>query len=302
MKTTFATLIGQPHIKRQLDFYGEAAAKGSATPFLLFEGARGLGKTEFARKFAKGLKKPLLEINCSTIKNNSQFFEQIFVPIVMNNEVTLLLDECHALPKDLVMAFLTVFNTEAANRKHFEWEGSSMEFDFQKQTYLFATTEPDKLFAPFKDRLTIVDFKPYSEMELGQILKSRVDWVSFEDGVIEKICDSLRGNARSAVKRSKEIAMYCEAKNKSLFGLSEWSDLCHTISINENGLSNSEIQVLQILKSRGPSTLNMLSAATGLSRTAIQRDVEIYLLRKGFMKIDGMRHITSFGIEAIKSL
>jgi len=50
---------------------------------------------------AKNLKKPLLELNCSTIRNNRQFFEQIFIPVIMNNDITLLMDECHNLPKDL---------------------------------------------------------------------------------------------------------------------------------------------------------------------------------------------------------
>ena len=78
-------------------------------------GAKGLGKTEFAKAFAKNLynqdgdKRSFLELNCSTIKNNEQFFEQIFLPLIADNEITILFDECHALPQDLTMAFLTIF-------------------------------------------------------------------------------------------------------------------------------------------------------------------------------------------------
>ncbi|SVC71881.1 uncharacterized protein METZ01_LOCUS324735, partial [marine metagenome] len=38
---------------------------------------------------------------------------------------------------------------------------------------------------------------------------------------------------------------------------------------------------------------------TGLSRTAIQRDVELYLMKKNLIKIDGKRHITKQGSDYI---
>jgi Holliday junction resolvasome RuvABC ATP-dependent DNA helicase subunit len=295
----FESLIGQEHIKKQLGFYNKAHSVSGLTPFLMFNGAKGLGKTEFAKVFAKSLKKPLLEINCSTIKNSEQFFEQIFIPVIMNNDITILFDEAHALPKDLVMAFLTVFNIEGETRKHFEWRENSFEFNFERQTYIFATTEQDKLFAPFKDRLTIIDFKPYKVEELGGILKNRLTWASFEDGLIEDISQTLRGNARSAVKRSKEIEMYCDANNVNNFGRKHWDELCDLVGIKPYGLTNSEVEILTILKERGDCSLNMLSAATGLSTTSIQKDVEVHLLRMGFMKIEGTRQITLAGVKAL---
>jgi Holliday junction resolvasome RuvABC ATP-dependent DNA helicase subunit len=298
----FDTLIGQDHIKKSFGFYIEGAANGGIVPPLLLTGARGLGKTEYARQMAKNLKKPLLELNCSTIRNNRQFFEQIFIPVIMNNDITILFDESHALPKDLQNAFLTVFNVEKGFRKNFEWDGSSMEFDFSRQTYLFATTEPDKIFAPLKDRFEDIDFRPYSDDEMAKILQGRADWVEFQDSVMDEIVPTLRGNARSAVKRAKQICLYCEGKNNYQFGESQWKDMCDTLGITADGLSNSEIQILSVLKQRGPCTLAMLSAATGFSRSALQRDIEMHLLRKNLMRIEGKREITGAGVKALEKL
>ena len=298
----FAALIGQNHIKKQLQFYIDAYKATHISPFIMFNGAKGLGKTEFAKQYAKSLKKPLLEINCSTIKNNEQFFEQIFMPVIMDNEITILFDEAHALPKELVMAFLTIFNIEGTKRKHFQWRDSNFEFNFEKQTYIFATTEPDKLFAPFKDRLTVIDFKPYHSDELGKIMLKNLDWVTFEDSIVDEISLTLRGNARSAVKRAKEIAMYCESKNISKFGRKEWDKLRDILGIKIFGLSNTEVEILSTLKTRGDCTLAMLSAATGLSRSSIQRDSEMHLLRMGFVKIEGQRKITDAGVRALAAL
>jgi len=298
----FETLIGQEHIKKSFGFYIETAKRGGAIPPLFLTGARGLGKTEYARQMGKNLKKRVIELNCSTIKNNTQFFEQVFIPVIMDNDVVILFDECHMLPRDLQNAFLTVFNVEKGFRKHFEWDGSTMEFDFSRQTYIFATTEPDKIFAPLKDRFEEIDFRPYSNDEMGKILSSRIDWVEFQGDIMDKIIPTLRGNARSAVKRAKQIGQHCENKNIHKFGEDEWKELCDKLSISADGLSNSEIQILSVLKQRGPCTLAMLSASTGFSRTALQRDIEMHLLRKGFMRIDGKREITGAGVNALEKL
>jgi Holliday junction resolvasome RuvABC ATP-dependent DNA helicase subunit len=303
-KTTdmFEGLIGQDTLKKRLQFYSEAKKATGTLPFLLFNGAKGLGKTEFAKSFAKSLGKPMIEINCSTIRNAEQFFEQVFIPAVLDKDVTILLDEAHALPKDLEMAFLTVFNIEGAKTKRFEFGESSLLFEFERQTFLFATTELDKLFPPFKDRLTQLDFEPYSGKELAGIIKKKMDWIDFQDNILDEICETVRGNARSAIKRALEVSAYAEVNNKSTFGRKDWKSLCDLLGIMPYGINATELQVMRILKERGACTLQMLSAVTGMSRTALQKDAEVFLLKNGFMQIDGKRQITGKGAKALERI
>ena len=304
--TMFKNLIGQDEVKRQLSFFADAQNKTGVAPFLMMSGAKGLGKTEFAKEYAANLKnkdgskRPFLEINCSTIKNANAFFEQIFLPIVMHNEITILLDEAHMLPKDLVNAFLTVFNTEKGTFKEYHHAEQIFAFDFAKQNFIFATTELDKLFAPFKDRLTIVDFKPYTQQEMADIIDLVCGEIEFDDGLNLEIADTTRGNARSAVKRCKEIMLYCESKNKRDFTNKDWKSMCHTLGIKPLGLSNIEVEILKILKERGNCSLQMLSAVTGMSRTAIQKEAELYLLKRGLMKINGQREISGKGMNILE--
>lgn len=306
--TMFKNLIGQDEVKRTLSFFAKAQNKNGIAPFLMMSGAKGLGKTEFAKEYASNLKnkdgskRPFLEINCSTIKNANAFFEQIFLPIVMHNEITILLDEAHMLPKDLVNAFLTVFNTEKGSYKEYHHAEQIFPFDFTKQNFIFATTEMDKLFAPFKDRLTIVDFRPYSKEELGEIIDLVCGEIEFDDGLLETIAETTRGNARSAVKRCKEIHLYCESNNKKDFTKSDWKSMCHTLGIKPMGLSNIEVEILKILKERGNCSLQMLSAVTGMSRTAIQKEAELYLLKCGLMKINGQREISGKGTNVLQKI
>ena len=299
----FPDLIGQHAVKKKLSFYLEAFAKTKVCPFLLLLGAKGLGKTEFSKAFAKNLynedgdRRTFLELNCSTIKNNEQFFEQIFLPIIADNEITVLFDECHALPLDLTMAFLTVFNTEKTSRKNFEWNEQTFEFNFKRQTFIFATTESDKIFPPLKDRLTVVDFEPYNAEELGAILELCAPDVTFADGCIEEIATTVRNNARSAVMRAKEITLYCGAKENFHFTLDNFKELRDSVGILPRGITFTEKQILEVLNNCGSCTLTGLAAKLGLSKTALQRDHELYLLGKSFMEIDGKRKITKTGME-----
>ena len=298
----FEGLIGQDTLKSRLNFYSDAKKATGTLPFLLFNGAKGLGKTEFAKAFAKSLGKPMIEINCSTIRNAEQFFEQVFIPAILDKDVTILLDEAHALPKDLEMAFLTIFNIEGAKTKRFEFGESSLLFEFERQTFLFATTELDKLFPPFKDRLTQLDFEPYSGKELGKIIQKKMDWIDFKDNILDEICETVRGNARSAIKRALEVSAYAEVNNTSTFGKKEWKSLCDLLGIMPYGINATELQVMRILKERGACTLQMLSAVTGMSRTALQKDAEVFLLKNGFMRIDGKREITGKGAKALERI
>ena len=49
MNKYFPDLIGQTAVKKKLSFYIDAFNKPSQAPFLLMAGAKGLGKTEFAK-------------------------------------------------------------------------------------------------------------------------------------------------------------------------------------------------------------------------------------------------------------
>ena len=309
MKTDyFPHLIGQDAVKKKLSFYLDAFDKTGICPFLNLIGAKGLGKTEFAKAFAKNLhngdgdRRSFLEINCSTIKNVESFFEQIFLPVIADNEVTILFDEAHCLPKDLTMAFLTIFNTEKNARKHFEFNEMTFEFNFQKQTFIFATTESDKIFPPLKDRLTTIDFEQYSNEELAEIIKICAPEVAFEDECLKEISKTVRNNARSAVKRAKEVSLYCGATEKTTFGMDDFVELSDCVGILPYGISHTEKQILEVLKEFGSATLTGLSAKLGLSKTALQRDHELYLLGKSLIEIDGKRKITSLGRKVCEEL
>ena len=301
----FDTLIGQKEVKSQLGFYADLFNAGFVVPPIMLNAAKGLGKTAFATAFHEETKqssRKFIEINCGTIRNAEQFFDQFFVPQVMGQNVTVLFDECHALPKDLTNIFLTAFNVEGAKKKLVSVAEGFMEFDFEKQIYLFATTELHKLFDPLKDRLTIIDFKQYDEKELGVIMQNKVDWVDYKDGVMNSIVSCVKGNDRSAIKLALKIQDWCNKNRISSMCHGEWAKMKAHFNILPFCLTNIEVQILRALHKRGACSLQMLSAITGMSRQAIQQEAENNLLRKGFMDIDGKRKITNKGTKILEQI
>lgn len=303
----FDQFIGQDFVKNKLKFYLESHQRTSLTPFLLFVGAAGLGKTEFAREFganlhsSSGERRKFIEINSSTVKTLNQFLSDIYVPHIQDQEVTIFFDEAHALPNQVVMAFLTIFNTENATVKDFQYGGAFYPFDFTKQSFIFATTESDKIFAPLRDRLTIVNFDSYNLDELGEMFTSKLNHLKFQPNALEFLCSSFRGSARNCIAMIKDTDDYARNKGIVNYTLDNAKKLCNTLGIFPQGLSQIEWRILNILHDNGRTSLQGLAAKTGLSRSALQRHHENYLLYKGYMEIDGQRTITLKGRQLINN-
>jgi|TARA_R110000824_G_scaffold11959_4_gene52618 Holliday junction resolvasome RuvABC ATP-dependent DNA helicase subunit len=303
----FNNLIGQERLKKKLNFYLSAAKHSDHSPFLCLTGAKGLGKTEFAKEFALELKKikareGWCEVNCSILKGNSYFFEEFYPQVIQDKNVVVFFDEAHNLPKDLEQAFLTIFNSDQDTLKEFQWDNRIYPFDFTRQTFIFATTESDRIFPPLQDRFTMVDFEPYSPSELGEILKSRAKGINFTGNTLTKLQDIVRNNARSAVMRAREIQLYCESRNQNTFGEQDYDELCDQLGILARGITSTEKQILEILNDLGECSLTMLAARTGLSPSSVRKHHETYLLRRGLMHIDGKRKLTQQGKELIHEI
>lgn len=302
----FEKLVGQKQIKSKLNFYIDVYKRTKVVPFLNFIGARGLGKTAYAREFSNyltnsmGVKKKFIEINSSTIKSVSQFLEQVFVPHIQDKEVVVLFDECHALPDSLIYTLLTVLNTEKSPVRKYQAGDEEYVFDFSKHHFLFATTESQELFPPLRDRLTVVEFADYSINDLKEIFKSYLPEYTFTEEALQLIAETSRGNARSCILRAKEIQDYCKAYSVQHIDKNRIHKLFNILGILPQGLNRIEWQILRILKRDGFSSLASLAAKTGLSRSSIQRDHEMYLLRKGFITIEGLRKITSSGAKVVE--
>lgn len=305
----FSHLIGQDKLKAQLRFYLNSFRETQILPTILLVGGRGSGKTEFAVSLARNLRmesmggrpKPLLTVNSSTVKNVRQFVEDIVLKYVNDQTLTLFFDECHALPESVQTALLTILNPNKKNANLFRYEDSEIMFDFKKVSFVFATTDPQKLVGPFKDRCRVLHMDEYQYSDLGKIVRENLDaGLDIPDNVMDHVASVCRGNARNAVLMAKDnIVQYMKGSKVSQLCHKHWDTLCDVLGIMPMGLESSEVQVLKALSEfQDGCSLNNLSAKTGFTRQAIMLEFESYLVKKGLMQIkSGGREITTKGKE-----
>ena len=302
----FKNTVGQDSVKSKLTFFIDCYKQGGVSPRILVVAPKGSGKTHFATLYGKCLEeanknKKVRLVNCSSIKGVKGFFDSIVIPHIVDKDVTFIFDEASELPKDVTMALLTILNPNPLNATTFSYGDYTAEFSFRRQTFLFATSEPHKVFHALVDRLTRVDLQEYTAAQLGEVVQKCNPEISYETGLLSKIADTLRGNPRQATKMAINIVNFLG--DKKSFSNDDWKSLCSRLGILSLGVNENEIAVLKLLSERLQCTLTAISASTGMTRACVQRDVETYLLKRNLIKIEaGGRCLTKAGFDFVDKL
>ncbi len=302
-------IIGQGRAKSRINFHVTGAAAGEPVPTMCFVGPRGFGKTELATATGVALKeasagiKRCFVINAASIKNLKQFFTSIIIPRVSDRDVTLVIDEASELPQDVTMALLSMLNPNAHGHNSYTYDEYTVDIDSRRQTFLFATTEGDQIFPPLMSRCRRIDLEPYTYDELGQILQAHAKDVEFEAGLLGNIAPVLRGEPRQATLLASEIKSFLAPYQTTQFNTADWKELSRVLDILPYGLTRLEVQVLRVLEKSKDVSLTRLAANMGMSPESVRKDIELHLLRRGFLEIHpGGRNITSLGQGYLKAL
>jgi Holliday junction resolvasome RuvABC ATP-dependent DNA helicase subunit len=307
----FDEMIGQSKTKSVLGFYIDAFEKTEILPHMFIVGQRGQGKTMLATQVAKNLRsktlgrvKPMLTINCSTLKNVRQFIEDIVLQYVRDQHITLFFDEVHEMPVPIQTCLLTVLNPNKNNMNTLRFEDYHIEFDFTKISFIFATTDPQQVITPLKDRCRMVHMEEYQYDELGQIVKANSEDLEFDEETLRDIASVCRGNARNACLMAKDnIIQFARRHNVSYIDSEIWGRIKSVLGILPLGLENTELQILKVLKERQVCSLTNISAVTGLSAQALRAEFELYPLKHNLMEIaQGGRRLTNHGRKYLEAL
>ena len=302
-------IVGQDKAKRKLTIFNRGYNATRIIPHLMFIAPKGCGKTTLAKAMGRNLKssegktKTFLELNCSTIKNVKQFFNQVVIPHVAHKECTILFDEASELPKDVTMALLTILNPNPENRTEFAYDDYVVDFNFRQHSFMFATTEAHKIFHALMDRCERIDLEEYSYNQLGEIISRQMEGVEFETDILDKVATVLRGNARAAQKMANNMKLYLQSKGSSKFNHKDWDELCEELGILPLGISRIELIVLNALLEKKECSLTHLAAKTGLTPQCLRQDFEMYLQKSDLMEITTSgRALTQRGHEYLKEL
>lgn len=294
--------IGQKATRRLLNFYIERQNDNGFIKPLFFAAERGAGKTKLARITGDHLfgsdkkRKKFIEVNGSTIQKLDAFVDDIIIPHVNTGQCTLFIDEIHSVSRRVMDFLLSVLQLSTTNQSRAFYDGIEYRFNFHDFSFISASTNPEKLPMPLKSRLKRVELEKYTTSELIQILKRHTPEIEYKENVENDIISHSRGCPRVVAEDIAKDIMQC---GKKQITKSNWDKLKHVLGYKPFGLTTKEIQTLRFLRDCGNQSLTSLAAFLGLDPTTVRRDIELYLLSNGLIKIMATRHLTQKGLECL---
>lgn len=320
----FMDVIGQDGPKRALKMYLDYYAVMRHVPNMIFLGQRGNGKTLLARKAGTALyqfdeqgkvvmenhptkgyrPKPrkFIEVNCASI-GGMDSFKNFLIKNVNDKDITVFFDEAHNINPDVTDALLSIMHPTAL-KTQYVYQDYTFDFDWTRQTFLFATTEGHRIFHALMERVKKITLQEYTLDELNQILTRYLtsQGVTCDPQVLELAASVARCNARSTEKVGEDMVMFlCGRKH---FSMADWKQLCHVMTIRPLGVDNSEMAVMRYLGEHVDGVpLNTLAAKMGMTTGALMKDIELHLKRHDLMEVTTTgRALTPKGIQYLKDL
>ena len=291
MAISWNSLIGQTEVRCKLNFYLNAYQSGEALPSFLFSAPKGNGKTTMAESLGLKVKElsedkvKVLLLNCGGLKNMNAFWNSVVMPHVNDKDVFLILDEVHKMPTDILTSFLTILNPNPQCKTSYTYDDYTVDFDLRRQSFVFCTTDVQRLSLSIINRLRRLDLSDYTQADLAKIIKMNAPDVEFRGDVMSYITPVLRSNARTAALMSRDVTTYLAPLHRNYFGSNDWMSLSKTLDILPLGLSRLELKILNILKERREISLTTLASIMGFSAAALRTDLELFLINQGLMTI-----------------
>ena len=267
---------------------------------LMLCGPGGLGKTELARRVARALGAPLVDVPASRVRDVDTLLELVDGALEASGQVAeevgadsglprrrypplvVFLDEIHLLGRRADL-FLGVFEP-----KERRGVGSRAVADFGHATFLGATTDKGMLPAPFLNRFRMVDLVPYDAEEVADILAPAFADHLVEQSFLVSLARMSRLNPREALSRAEELLTHHRFDAASypldIGGLRRLAE--ESWHVDENGLRPADLRYLRALQG-GRRGIGALTQLLPVGREEILTVIEPHLLQLELIRMTG---------------
>lgn len=277
----FGNIIGQKAVKKVAGSLVQSHHGGIPVPHILLVAPKGCGKTEIAKCIAKGLNKKGVLFNSAGIKNTEAFMLDVVTDVIQDKDITVIFDECHELPKGVQSLMLSMLNPNSMKRNTVRYKDYEAEIDFRRQSFIFATTDPQKVDKALKSRCKLIELEEYTQSDIADIVsltRPEIDNAS----LLLDIANVCRGNARDAVTLGEDIERELAKKpvgERDEFNRADWARLVDVHGIQPMGISRKEMQLLKLIyggKQDGVS-LSDLAFRIGDTPNVVRLETEAFL-------------------------
>lgn len=317
-KIILPNVIGQDIAKRELSLRFDTFEKTGYFPNLFIGGNAGDGKTYVSKEIARHLhnitkkadrvcpkegsaQRPLVKVNCSSIKNQKEFFENFIMQKVEGRQCMIHMDECHDINPKVRDALLTILEPTPERRTSYAYFDYNFDFDFTLQNFVFTTTEEQKVFPPLMKRLRQIQLAEYSPSELAKIVKLGCPDVEFKDDALDNLVVLIRQEGRAAHLIGDEIREFAEVKGKNEIGPKDVEAMKTALNLLPYGITAAELNLMRVATEYPESvTITTLSNRVNKGVNTV-RAMERYLVRVGMWIVDGERSLTKKGREFLEA-
>ncbi len=317
---TFDEFIGNEQVKERLKMYIKVCKQDkSILPHSIFYGPAGTGKTSLSNIIANESSGSLFSMTGASIRTQEELFN-----IMRNikaeqkkNAVFLFIDEIHELPKaslpeavwlpliEEFKLFHNLFDLLPAPRARGKIQ--IVEFKLSPFTIIGATTNPEGLSKPLRDRFPICcEMQDYNLLEMSAIAGQYLEKISFKIEVkaLQEMSARSRFNPRTINSFCELCVLRAKSKQEKCITYATLREEMKAQRIDNLGLGQRDREMLIILAQHregiGISRIAniMLTKSKALTEMHENFLAKINLITMGKKGREitkkGMKHITSF--------
>lgn len=283
-----AEYIGQDRLRANLVIFIQAAlARGEPLDHVLFYGPPGLGKTTLSHIIANemGVK---IKTTAGPAVERPGDLAAILANLGLGD--VLFIDEVHRLRREVEEVLYSAMEDFALDLVVGKGPSArTLRLNLPRFTIVGATTRPDLLSAPLRDRFGAVyrlDF--YDEPAMVEIVVrgAGVLKTSVSAAGAHEIARRARGTPRVALRLLRRVRDFAEVHGADTVDRSVADEALALLEIDSLGLDDLDRRVIEtvILKyNGGPVGVETIAAALGEEAGTVEDVVEPYLLQLGFL-------------------